>query len=230
MLGTAAPSSTLPSGPPEESGDLHGGVVGPRIDVLERIFAPEVAVAVWRRGPDPELAAQLARELPGRELAITERLRAGPSTPEAALERAFGGFGTARAALAAHVAALVDLHATLTDAEHVGLRLAVTRGRPCPRFHVDRVGLRLIATLRGPGTEWLEHAAVDRRRLGLAAGAQREEDSGPLRVGAVIHRLEPFDVGVFKGESWPGNAGRGAVHRSPPPDGDWRVMLSLDAL
>ncbi|WP_280109885.1 DUF1826 domain-containing protein [Azospirillum sp. B506] len=38
------------------------------------------------------------------------------------------------------------------------------------------------------------------------------------------------DVALLKGEGWPGNRGRGLVHRSPPaaPSGAPRLLLCLD--
>jgi hypothetical protein len=127
---------------------------------------------------------------------------------------------------------LVRLYAALADCRWMGLRLCVTDTVPCRRFHVDRVGLRLICTWQGRGTQWLEHQDVNRRWLGH--GTPRDvpdERSGLIRRGAQIHELNTFDIGVFKGEAWPGNEARGAVHRSPAVNrGQWRVMLTLDAL
>ena len=35
------------------------------------------------------------------------------------------------------------------------MRLVSTSAPMCPRFHTDHVGVRLICTYVGPGTEWL---------------------------------------------------------------------------
>ncbi|MFO0335169.1 MAG: DUF1826 domain-containing protein [Pseudomonadota bacterium] len=201
---------------------------GPDVAVLEGIFGDGVAVAAWQRPAPAALDAWLAHALPRAE--VLELAQVRPDEPELAdVLRALPD-APERAALARHLAELVELYAILTDASRVGLRFCVTAGQPCPRFHVDRVGLRLITTLRGPGTQWLEPDDVDRRRLGPGSGGLPDESSGLLRPGAAIRQLAAFDVGVFKGESWPGNAGRGAVHRSPPPDGSFRAMVTLDAL
>jgi hypothetical protein len=216
------PDPSLATRPPA---GVRGGVVGPDAATLERIFDEGIAVAAWRRGPQPALAATLAATLPHEERVVRESLRAA----EPDLGRVNAALGCAAGtALEPWLRELVDVYAILADADEVGLRLCVTRGQPCPRFHVDRVGLRLICTLRGPGTEWLAHADVDRRRLGLAGAT--DDASGLLRPGATVQRLEPCDVGIFKGEAWPGNEGRGAVHRSPPTDGGWRLLVTLDAL
>lgn len=221
------PDPTYPSVRPTPAvRDRHsGGAVGADIAVLERIFDDATAVAVWRRRPPATFDDLLASSLPREEIVLRETLRATEpdfTSVGRALGAAVGG------GVDALLRELVELYAVLADAESVGLRLAVTRGRPCPRFHVDRVGLRLICTLRGPGTEWLDETDVDRRWLGAAGIA--DEASGLLRASAVVHRLGTGDVGIFKGESWPGNHGRGAVHRSPAPDGGWRLLVTLDSL
>jgi SAM-dependent methyltransferase len=92
----------------------------------------------------------------------------------------------------------------------------------CPGFHVDRVGIRLVCAYVGPGTEWLPEPQVDRVALG------RREPGGVLRLGAPA-RLAIGAVGLLKGEAWPGNEGRGAVHRSPPvAAGERRVLLTIE--
>ena len=51
-----------------------------------------------------------------------------------------------------------------------------------------------------------------------------------LREGATIRQLERFDVGLMKGDRWPGNQGKGLVHRSPH-DRDAkqrRVLFKID--
>jgi hypothetical protein len=205
-------------------GVTTSGIVGAGITTLERIFDDGISVAAWRRGPVPEIVAALEHALPHEEIVVRESLRA--ADPD--LGKVIDVLGPIAGPPTANwLRTLAELHAVLADADRLGLRLCLTRGQPCPRFHVDRVGLRLICTLRGPGTQWLDHADVDRRHLGVRGPTDTPD---LLRPGAVVRRLEPFDVGIFKGESWPGNAGRGAVHRSPPPDGGWRLLATFDSL
>lgn len=110
-------------------------------------------------------------------------------------------------ALLADIDRLVELYVDLMGCPAVGLRLEVLGRAMCPRFHVDRVGLRMLVTYRGPATEWLD------------------EDGA-------IGRAMPFDLVLLKGSLWPGNETRGAIHRSPAvPDGQApRVLLALDAI
>ncbi len=126
---------------------------------------------------------------------------------------------------------LADMLAELLDAESIGYRLEVVGKAMCPRLHVDRVGIRLLCTYRGPGTEWVEDAAVDRRFLGAASGGQPDEMSGLLLAGHRIEAIPPFAVALLKGSLWQGNDGRGIVHRSPAVAADEapRVLLAMDA-
>jgi hypothetical protein len=119
----------------------------------------------------------------------------------------------------------------LTDAELVGVRLARHDRAMCPRFHVDRVLVRMCIAYRGAGTEYLADAHADRRFLGFAAGGRSNETSGLLHEGAEISRAPTGAVVLLKGEAWPGNAGKGAIHRSPAASADApRLVLTLDAL
>ncbi|MFK0312302.1 DUF1826 domain-containing protein [Pseudomonas sp. NPDC090233] len=113
---------------------------------------------------------------------------------------------------------LVSAFTCLLGARRVGLRLRVLQGAMCPRFHVDNVPVRLLTSYVGPGSEWLEEDAIERRGLHLA---QAPVDN--------IKRLQPGDVAVLKGEKWLGNEGAGLIHRSPPSQ-ERRLLLSLDWL
>jgi Protein of unknown function (DUF1826) len=94
--------------------------------------------------------------------------------------------------------------------------VVVTRQDDCRKYHVDWVGLRLIITYAGPGTEWVPNEGVHRKSLrtpwrNLASINRRIVPD----TGAVM-TANTGDVLILKGESYPGNSGRGAVHRSPP--------------
>ena len=117
----------------------------------------------------------------------------------------------------------------LLDAPSIGLRLEVIRQAMCPRLHVDRVGIRMLCTYRGAGTEWVEERDVDRRFLGAGAGGLPDDASGLLRAGYRIESIPPYTVALLKGTLWQGNAGRGIVHRSPAVPYPPRVLVALDA-
>jgi hypothetical protein len=194
--------------------------------IFERIFDDDVTVCIWNRAPDPILATYL-RKIAGPE-SWERRARVEVTSPE--FEELLTGFqaDVGRVRWVTELTALVDLFATLTDARTVGLRITAADRATCPRFHCDQVGLRMLCCWVGEGTEWLTEEDVLRDAIGprqsgvgFAAGA--------VRPGGVVRQMRSFAVGAFKGDLWPGNEGRGAVHRSPQPEG-WRVFVSLDEL
>ncbi len=78
--------------------------------------------------------------------------------------------------------------------------------------------------------EWLENGAINRDKLGPGSGGLPDEVSGLLRPGARIEQLARLEVGLMKGERWPGNQGSGLVHRSPHmgDTGAKRVLFKID--
>jgi hypothetical protein len=126
--------------------------------------------------------------------------------------------------------AQVRLFAELTGAAHLSLKIESFSENLCEAFHVDWVSLRLICSLVGPGTQWLENKDVRRSRLGPLAGGLPDELSGLLMPDAQFGQMERFSVGLMKGERWPGNEGNGLVHRSPRISGSGtrRVLFKID--
>lgn len=173
-------------------------------------------IATWRR----PLSGDIARGLPpllaaGPFVAVGED-KAGPALDAlaAALPCPLPPALRADMLLMAHVFAALTTEATLR------IRLEALRGRGCHRWHADAVGLRLLCTYAGPGTEWLD--------LGGGAALARRLD--PAHLIMAPNRLGTGDVAVLKGEAWPGNAGNGCIHRSPPnpDDAPPRLVLCLD--
>lgn len=105
------------------------------------------------------------------------------------------------------------------------LTLACPADQMCPLFHVDSVNLRMIVTLNGPGTEWVADTDVNRKHLGKGSNHK------VIREGALIQQLKTFQVGFLKGEEYPGNYGKGLVHRSPAlsPTDEARFIFRLDS-
>lgn len=224
----AADAATAPLAP------LPGVVQTSDCDGLSLIATPDVTLAVWARPAAPEIRAEVAAcaALPATalrfELATTQVMR----DAKAALSGRLAAHGLPAQTCPRWLSDMVDLtrrFAALVsktlDATAFTLRLEVLADVACPRFHVDQTRLRLLCTYRGPGTEWLPPGAVDRRALG--SGAPNAQIADP----AAVRTLAPFWVGILKGERYPGNAGRGQVHRSPAlPDGSApRVLFCLDA-
>lgn len=227
--------STRPDGARTAPGAPEPGVVERACaDALDRIADADVSLAIWRRAAVAGVERELAWHEPGLTTPLRRQLAAAALALDAAdaLATPLAEAGLSpdthpcwladMAALAQRFGAL--LAARLGDVG-VTLRLEALSDVACPRFHVDQTRLRLLCSYRGPGTLWLPPAAVNRQAL--AAGGNNDAIADPLRV----QQLAPFWVGIFKGERYPGNAGRGQVHRSPPvADGEPpRLLFCLDA-
>lgn len=199
---------------------------------LALIYRPEVNLCVLRRPVTPGMQGFVARLLLGswkfeRELKIgTERPPVASLLPEAA--HALPGVE----AWLADVERLVEIFRDLFEPEGLGLRLKTLDKPMCPRFHVDNVPVRLVCTYGGLGTEWLPDAAADRTKLGHGACGLPDAESGLILDPAAVRSMPPHAVGLLKGNLWEGNAGRGAIHRSPQPTPEQprRLLLTLDPL
>jgi hypothetical protein len=195
---------------------------------LVAIFDPGVQVTWYDRTPDPAITRYLDAVTagsipPGRSCVVKE----GEALPDLGFPNHDG-----RDALLTEIGWLTRLYTDLLGCPSAALRVEVLDRPMCPRFHVDRTGIRLVCTWRGPGTEWLHDGWADRSRLGAGSRGLADEHSGLMLPGAEVGNIPSFAVGLLKGSLWQGNAGRGAIHRSPQiaaSDGP-RVMLSLDAI
>ncbi|MET0403973.1 MAG: DUF1826 domain-containing protein [Cystobacter sp.] len=66
---------------------------------------------------------------------------------------------------------------------------------------------------------------------GLGHASRKAEDSELLLPGGSVRAASTGDLVLLKGEAWPDNQGRGAVHRSPTASTDTpRLVLTLDPL
>ena len=201
-------------------------VEGAGCDVLDNATAQGVNMAIWRRGPMPELGREVAGI--GADWCEALRLNTAVTSADVALARALDGADLDPQALKHWImdmAGLAAVFARLLGKSSVQIRIEAMRATMCPRFHVDHNDLRLLCTYRGPATEWLTNDQVDRHAL--ANGRPNEE---LMRFGPA-QCMEPLWVGIMKGGRFPGNEGNGLVHRSPPvenPDRT-RILFCIDA-
>ena len=197
---------------------------------LARILEPERGILILHRPPDPAINDEIA-DLPANALrGARARLDAGDvgGTIARLLDehdldpQHFPAWRADIEAVAERFLALTD---RLPQPAPATLRLETLGDDGCRRFHVDLCRLRLLCTYRGPGTEWLDHDQVDRHAL-----TSHQPNEAILRHGQP-NRLAPFQIAVLKGERFPGNAGLGLVHRSPPiaGTGTVRVLVCIDA-
>lgn len=207
---------TEPSLAPDVTDALPSWRRVPLLADLVEIFDPGVQVCSWQRDIDPGIQAYLSQLDPQRELQLIEAL------PPANRPRLDGlPDGSGRAALIEDLSLLRDIVCELLGCAAAGLRVARTGRAMCPGWHVDRVGIRLVCTYRGPGTQWLDDQRADRRDL----------RSGSTGDGAFIEALAG-EIVLLKGALWQDNAAFGAVHRSPElgSAAPLRTLITIDPL
>ncbi|MES1945208.1 hypothetical protein PC39_13862 [Salinisphaera sp. PC39] len=185
-----------------------------------RLDDPATQLAVIERAPDgrrDEHIAAMVANTPFRRLV-------GPSD---AIERGLRRHGADTEALT-EIAGLLQLFSTLAACREMDVLIEWQTRRQCPLFHVDAHPLRLLCAYLGPGLEYLDEADADRDALGRGGRAPGRDPvcrGGPQTVRRVAHQA----VALFKGTGWPGNAGRGLVHRSPPTSPRCpRLVLRID--
>ena len=167
-------------------------------DVLRTIGLPGVALAVWMP-EQPEGFQQWIDALPAGQLPClraTLPARDARAAITTACDRARTPAGPHRDHLIDRAATLAGLASEIFASLLVELRLDVTGGQPCPKWHLDTVPARMLCTLRGPGTEF--------------------GPTLPDGTPAVIHRLPTSAAALFRGLLWPEREIPGIVHRSPP--------------
>ena len=196
------------------------------IQALHQVLDPGVNLSIWERRPAEALVEDINRLPNGWHDSVRFKAMASDFLP--AMERAFDATVLESEALPnwmADMAMLAEAFAALTGRRSLEARLDTLTRAMCPRFHVDSNRLRLICAYRGIGTEWLASHQVDRSAL------RRGESDGIVVRTTRPQRMAPYWVGVMKGSRFPGNAGSGLVHRSPPVEmpGETRILFCLDA-
>lgn len=220
MLATPEPPA-LQDGddrPGRRGGPAAGAILCASAAALASIRAPSVSLALWQRPPRRALRAESRALLAHAPFSVT-----GESRPACLGTRLAAAMPIPCPALLADVTGLAVAFAALVGEARVHARLEALVDEGCPLFHADNVGLRLLCTYAGPGTEWVPEPSVN--RAGLGGGDNRL--IVPDRT--MIRRLPAFCVGLFKGDAFPGHAGRGIVHRSAPATARRpRLLLCLD--
>lgn len=158
--------------------------------VLLEILRPNVALALWLR-PEPANWRRLTTPL----LAAAPFRAAAEGTPDQAFDAVMAALpAPLPIALGADMLRLAHFFAVLTSREAIRIRLEGVTGDACRRFHLDAVGLRLLCTYRGPGTQWTMCGPDCRAPHQAPAGA----------------------VALLKGSRHDPPPPPGCLHRSPP--------------
>ena len=123
---------------------------------------------------------------------------------------------TLRTFLADDIRLLAGQLGVLLNRQHLHAQLFIQRSDGCRKIHADNVSIRLLCTYAGPGTDWLPDQDVNRKYLGASKLNATAANKRIIRRGSTLRRTVPGEVLLLKGNAHPGNAGRGAAHRSPP--------------
>jgi hypothetical protein len=198
-------------------------------DGLSAIYSEHVNVAEWRRDLSAAVghyAANMVQQFPSFSLRQVVPADVDSHNIFKHLPGLAGNAEQSQREFAKDLALLCDMYACLFDVDQIGLRLSVLNKAMCPRFHVDHVVCRMICTYWGPGTEWLPEVSVNRKAVDRMDNNSEAISTEEYQNETNIQRLGEGCVALLKGEKWPGNEGRGLVHRSPAASADWQSRNS----
>ncbi|MGX9393954.1 DUF1826 domain-containing protein (plasmid) [Nitrobacteraceae bacterium UC4446_H13] len=189
---------------------------------LTHILRSDINLAIWRRRVPEAISAWLAGRVESGLKSHHDDLDEDLSIDNVArtiivklpANDAISHAGIA--SLARDAEALANIFGQIADRSSLRLRLEWIAEQQCPRFHVDRVNMRLLCTYRGAATEWLANDTI------LTCPYTELPEH-------VINRLATGDVAVMKGSLHDSTAGA-LRHRSPPvhAPAEQRLLLVLD--
>jgi hypothetical protein len=165
----------------------------PELADLAETFDAGVQVCSWQRVIDPAIGTYLAQLHQAGEFQALETL-----SPAVRPRLDSLADGPGRSSLIDDIALLQEILCELLGCAAVGLRLARFGRAMCPGWHVDRVGIRLLCTYQGPGTQWLDDQGVDRGDLRSSQPAE-----------AAFIQADPGEIVLLKGALWQGNVAFG---------------------
>jgi hypothetical protein len=186
---------------------------------------PAITMAIHRREPDATIAAFLNQRSVLEFCCLRTEIWA--QAAEAALADEMDRQGLAasfgRRAWIADLSRLIATFCQISGTSRALLRIERVTTDACWLFHPDHFPARMVCTYRGPATQWLPEDSAD--RCGIGQG----DNDRICRDWSRVQTLQPFWVGLMKGETWPGHTGGGLLHRSPPlKSGEWRMFVALD--
>lgn len=187
--------------------------------IMGDIYAPECNLTVWQRSLDDSIERYVSRLCAQQSsLNIRTVIQCDEDLEKNASEllQAQLPAGDGQASIVADIVELLQMYECLLGPSHIGLRMTMLKAAMCPKFHVDRLPVRLVTCYSGTGTQYLPEPEGDTARI-------------PANEPERVLQLTAGDVALLKGDGWHGNEGYGIVHRSPPvSDHQARLFLSLD--
>ena len=173
--------------------------------VLTRLFEDDTGAVCWTRPVNPAivhflngiLGTPLNIKSSGTPAELADSLDTLPDLP-------------GRQALAEDVHLISDMFGVLTGATTLGLRLSLVSKPMCPRWHTDRVMVRMIASYGAAGTQW-HHERI-------------------FTSETVIEQAGDHDILLLKGDLWQHNKTIPGIQHRYPPGQQHRLLLTLDLL
>lgn len=193
---------------------------------LECIKEPHINLAIWPRSIPPSLALWLD-QLPYEQLPNDRIILDGRQERNQIAALVKGNMNvvtTVTEYFIGDITEIVSQFRQLTGCGALQLRLERIDSPACKKFHADRIGLRLLVTYRGAGTEWLPEHAVNRNALGCC------ENHDICKNYRAVQKLGRGHIGILKGSDYAHGTIDGIVHRSPSVKGrkNARLLLCLD--
>ncbi len=204
------------------------------VDALPEILNADTNMVIWQRHLPPRFAEFQASRRLGPELrcqfqvtrltsskVLGEKLnasRVGLGKEETSMDHWITSW------MATDLLQLIEEMGSISRQNTFRLRVDQDLRQSCSRFHVDYIAHRMLCVYGGPGTEWLEEESANRLELGT-------DNERILRPTGQIQHLSEGDVAILKGEKYPGNQGRGVIHRSPDLNSSQaRLLIALDPI
>lgn len=182
--------------------------------VLSQIYQPATQMVVWHGDWGIE-ALNYVESLRDLQSALSLRQILQPQELSDYLQSSLPT-AEGKQALIEGISLVGDMFGYLFELDRLGFRLAILEQAMCPKFHRDQVPCRLVCTLRGAATEWLD-------------GKQAYDWMQNPAAESTCHQLQTGHVALLKGKGWLNNEDQGLVHRSPQvKQGDWRLFFSMD--
>lgn len=126
-----------------------------------------------------------------------------------------------------HVNCLIYKYANLFNLLKIKIRLELLNKNSCVLYHHDHVEKRLICTLAGNGTEYLEDNNVNWDKFHNHYSIPEDKNSAIIKDLNQVKQLRQLEIAVMKGCN--GNSGNGLIHRAPNcNDDNRRLILVID--
>ena len=192
------------------------------------IHAPGVNLVLWRREQEPGLNHLVDEFSAAQDLDVEAVLSC--KAPEVWMFLSDLPACGARDMLAADIEFLVRRFGEVAGRTSARVHLETVDTDACRLFHVDVAALRMLVTYSGFGTQWVTNDNVRRDELTAQGRSFEAANRAIVPRPAQIRSARPWWVMLQKGESYPGNAGNGVVHRSPPVEhaGERRLRLCIN--